>query len=96
MAPGTSAFKANSPAPSGATLTSNVGGQFPISQTLSVANPGPQTFPAATGRPTLSGGFASGRTRLRGSTNSSTTEGINEEDDGLGGDGDNDDDDDDN
>lgn len=35
--------------------------QYPISSTLSIPNPGPQSFPAATGRPTLSGGFASGR-----------------------------------
>lgn len=42
----------------GQTTTAN---QFPISQTLTVPNPGPQNFPAATGRPTLSGGFASGR-----------------------------------
>lgn len=34
---------------------------FPISQTLGVTNPGPQHYPNATGRPTLTGGFAGGR-----------------------------------
>ena len=41
--------------------STNPPAQFPISQTLNVANPGPQSFPTATGRPTLSGGFAGGR-----------------------------------
>ncbi|KAH8119426.1 transcription initiation factor TFIID subunit A-domain-containing protein [Phellopilus nigrolimitatus] len=58
-----SAFKSSSPAPSGSTTLANnsAGSGYPISQTLNVTNPGPQHFPAATGRPTLSGGFASGR-----------------------------------
>lgn len=43
-----------------------------------------------------SGSLSSGNTHLRGSTNSSATEGIDEEDDTSGGDGDNGDDDDDN
>lgn len=51
------AFKAASPAPAlGATVSS-----FPISQTLNITNPGPQHYPNATGRPTLTGGFAAGR-----------------------------------
>ena len=41
--------------------STNPPSMFPISQTLNVANPGPQSFPTATGRPTLSGGFAGGR-----------------------------------
>ncbi|KAI5123897.1 hypothetical protein M0805_005713 [Coniferiporia weirii] len=62
MASTSGAFKSSSPAPNGgATLMSATGNNYPISQTLNVTNPGPQTFPSSTGRPTLSGGFASGR-----------------------------------
>ncbi|KAL5528187.1 hypothetical protein ACEPAF_7323 [Sanghuangporus sanghuang] len=71
MAPGTAAtlsaatasgLKTSSPGPSSAaTWTTNPESQYPISSTLNVTNPGPQPFPAATGRPTLSGGFAAGR-----------------------------------
>ena len=57
-----SGLKTSSPGPgTAATWSSNPESQFPISTTLNVTNPGPQPFPAATGRPTLSGGFASGR-----------------------------------
>ncbi|KAL5484952.1 TAF12 [Sanghuangporus weigelae] len=57
-----SGLKTSSPGPnSAATWTTNPESQFPISSTLNVMNPGPQPFPAATGRPTLSGGFAAGR-----------------------------------
>ncbi|THH07017.1 hypothetical protein EW145_g3674 [Phellinidium pouzarii] len=62
LASTSSAFKSSSPAPNGgATLSSITGNGYPISQTLNVTNPGPQSFPSAVGRPTLSGGFAGGR-----------------------------------
>ncbi|KAL4074075.1 transcription initiation factor TFIID subunit A-domain-containing protein [Scleroderma citrinum] len=55
----TSAFKTGSPAP---VLTSTTGDGYPISQTLSTTNPGAVAWPTMQqGRPTLTGGMASGR-----------------------------------
>ncbi|KAH7920715.1 hypothetical protein BV22DRAFT_1114755 [Leucogyrophana mollusca] len=54
-----SAFKSGSPAP---VLTSTPGDGYPISTTLNTSNPGPvQWASAQQGRPTLTGGIASGR-----------------------------------
>ncbi|KAL5531329.1 hypothetical protein ACEPAG_4206 [Sanghuangporus baumii] len=54
-----SGLKMSSPGPSSAaTWTTSLESQYPISSTLNVTNPGPQPFPAAMGRSTLSSGFA--------------------------------------
>ncbi|OJA12653.1 hypothetical protein AZE42_08699 [Rhizopogon vesiculosus] len=58
-APTAPGFKSGSPAP---VLTSTPGDGYPISQTLNTTNPGPvQWVSAQQGRPTLTGGMASGR-----------------------------------
>ncbi|KAH7913255.1 transcription initiation factor TFIID subunit A-domain-containing protein [Hygrophoropsis aurantiaca] len=59
VAGNTSAFKSGSPAP---LLTSTPGDGYPISTTINASNPGPvQWASAQQGRPTLTGGIASGR-----------------------------------